>query len=229
MLKRILGKKAEDDSVYYKKSYAQDGEDMILDSILNDIGVRTNGFFVDVGAHHPLRFSNTAYFYNLGWRGINIEPTPDAISIFNEIRKRDINLNCGVSDVEGTLNFYMFDEPALNSFSRDLSYQRASTTSYNIIKEVKIPLLRLDAILDRHLEKGQHIDFFSIDVEGLDMQVLRSNNWDKYIPDFLFVEEVIDFEVLGSAEMYCFLKDRGYKLVAKTSRTLLYQHENVKY
>jgi FkbM family methyltransferase len=221
-IKRIIGK----EKVLYKKSFSQDGEDMILNSIFDDLGGRSDGFFIDVGALHPYRFSNTAFFYDRGWNGINIEPTPNAIAIFNEVRIRDINLNYGVSDVEGEMNFYIFDEPALNSFSKDLSEERAATTNYKILDKVRVPVMRLESILDKHLRPGQHIDFMSIDVEGLDLMVLKSNNWSKYVPDFLFVEEMIEIENLGAAEIHNFLKDKGYNFVAKTPRTLLYQHRS---
>ena len=225
---RITGKKKifREEEIHYKKSFSQDGEDMILHSIFDDLGGRNNGFFIDVGALHPYRFSNTAFFYDKGWNGINIEPTPDAIAIFNNVRMRDINLNYGVNNVEGELSFYIFDEPALNSFSKELSAQRVATTHYKLIDTVTVPVSRLETILDKYLPAGQHIDFMSVDVEGLDLLVLKSNNWDKYIPDFLFVEEIIDIENLSAAEIHNFLKHKGYVFIAKTPRTLLYRHQS---
>lgn len=73
------------------------------------------GFYVDIGAHHPFRFSNTAIFYKKGWRGINVEPTPEYYQKFKRYRSKDININIGVSDSNTKLTFYKFDEPALNS------------------------------------------------------------------------------------------------------------------
>ena len=59
---------------HYQKSYAQEGEDLILYRMI--YGKIDKGFYVDVGAHHPKRFSNTYFFYRKGWRGINVEPMP---------------------------------------------------------------------------------------------------------------------------------------------------------
>jgi FkbM family methyltransferase len=70
-------------------SYAQEGEDVLLDRLL---AKQTDGFYVDVGAHHPKRFSNTHYFYMRGWSGINIEPNPVVVGSFRQMRRRDINL-----------------------------------------------------------------------------------------------------------------------------------------
>jgi hypothetical protein len=77
---------------------------------------KTKGFYIDVGAHHPFRFSNTALFYKKGWQGINIEPDPSLIKNFNKYRTRDINLNFGVANEEKDLNFFIFNEPAFNTF-----------------------------------------------------------------------------------------------------------------
>jgi hypothetical protein len=74
------------------RSYSQEGEDRVLAHVL-DIGRRDPGFYVDVGAHHPQRFSNTYAFYLAGWRGLNIEPRPGSLSLFQRLRPRDINLN----------------------------------------------------------------------------------------------------------------------------------------
>lgn len=208
---------------FSNKSYSQDGEDMILRSFYDDIGGKANGFFVDIGALHPQRFSNTAYFYNLGWKGINIEPTPSAIDLFNTYRTRDINLNIGIAEEASELTFYCFDEPALNSFSKDLSEERANNTRYNIIDKKRIPVYPLKDILDKHLPIGQNIDFMSIDVEGLDFQVLKSNNWDKYKPEIILAEDPINLDNLSSSKVYQFLVNKGYELFAKTSRTLIFK------
>jgi len=82
------------------------GEDIILQPYLS----RNSGFYVDIGAFHPKRHSVTRAFYERGWRGINIEPNPYSIKAFNRIKKRDINLNIGVSDEVGNLDYYFLGE-----------------------------------------------------------------------------------------------------------------------
>lgn len=221
-LKRIFGKKTKEQ--YFKKSYSQDGEDMLLSSLFEDIGPRGKGFYIDIGAHHPFRFSNTAHFYELGWRGINIEPTPNAISLFEKHRPLDINLNIGIGEKHDTLKFYCFDEPALNSFSKELSEDRHNNTFYKIQEIKEISIYPLAEILDKHLKPNQHIDFMTIDVEGLDLEVLKSNNWDKYKPEFIFAEDIVNFGNLQSSGVYNYLVDVGYELVAKTQRTMIFRN-----
>src|SRR6186713_1276577 len=74
---------------YYSISYSQEGEDLILKRFFSE---KSGGFYVDVGAHHPKRFSNTYMFYKEGWSGINIDAMPGSMKLFNKVRSKDINL-----------------------------------------------------------------------------------------------------------------------------------------
>jgi len=224
-LKKLLLKYLPVNYFQTHTSYSQEGEDMVLRSFYE--GQKNyRGFFVDVGAHHPSRFSNTNYFYKKGWRGINIEPTPGAIKAFNMFRKRDLNLNIGISSVKDKLTFYCFNEPALNGFSKEISEERNTSKKYKIIKEVEVETYPLADVLDKNLPANQQIDFLTIDVEGLDLQVLKSNNWDKYKPSYILVEDRIEFDNLTNSEVYTYLKKQGYQLVAKTLRTLFFKYGN---
>ena len=167
------------------KSYSQEGEDMILNRIFEG---KSNGFYVDIGAHHPRRFSNTHFFYKLGWSGINVEPNPDVVQIFNSERPRDKNLQCGVSSVDGSLKYYYFDDPALNTFDKDMVQSRLELTNYKLIKIEDIPVYRLDKILRDHISNQKRIDFLSVDVEGFDLLVLKSNNWSLFRPSCVVAE-----------------------------------------
>ena len=205
------------------RSYSQDGEDMILKSFYE---TRKNykGFYVDVGAHHPVRYSNTYFFYNKGWRGINIEPTPTAITPFKILRSRDINLNVGVATKHENLTFFCFNEPALNTFSEESALLAEKKEKYKVIKKVQVDVLPLRDILSKYLPEGIKIDFLTVDVEGLDFDVLKSNDWDRFSPEYLLVEGHIDFDQIFDYDIYQFLKEKQYKLVAKTFRTLIFKH-----
>ena len=207
---------------YRNGSYSQDGEDMVLNAFY-ETHKNYKGFYVDVGAHHPFRFSNTAFFYKKGWRGINIEATPTLMKAFRVFRKRDINLNIAVGLSEKPLKFFTFNEPALNGFDEELSQQR-NQGRYQIVDTIEIAPKKLSCILDQHLPKGQKIDFMSIDVEGVDLDVLKSNDWEKYAPNYLLVEGALDFENVTQSEIYCYLNQLSYKLVAKTQRTCIFQN-----
>lgn len=203
------------------RSYSQEGEDMILRRIFEN---RKEGFFVDVGAYHPTLYSNTCFFYRMGWRGINIEPNPEYIWMFQKYRNRDINLAVGVSDVETDLPYYMFNEPALNTVEEAIAKRptRNKERVYPIGKTV-INVRRLETILQEHLPENRKIDFLSVDVEGHEFQVILSNDWERFRPKCLLVEVLYsDLEEIIRSKLHRFMKEAGYTLHAKTANTLFY-------
>lgn len=207
------------------RSYSQEGEDMILRRIFEDCAT---GFYVDVGAHHPFRFSNTCHFHRRGWRGINIDAMPGSMAAFRRHRPADINLETPVGDRDEVLTYYVFDEPALNGFSRELSAERAAAGTYRITAEIPLRTRRLSEILDEHLPAGTAIDFLSVDVEGHDLAVLRSNDWEKYRPRVVLVEILGNrFSDIEGHEISALLRGHGYRPFAKAVYTVLFIQESL--
>ena len=205
---------------YYQKSYSQEGEDMVLKRLFENQKV---GFYVDVGAHHPKRFSNTYFFYKQGWRGVNIDAMPDSMLLFKKTRPRDINIEKPVSDRKQVLTYYAFNEPALNGFSKEISAERDGRNDYYLEFTKDIETSTLEEILDSNLPENQTIDFLSIDVEGLDLEVLKSNNFNRHRPKVILVE------VLGSkfcdieeGEIAKLLMKHNYAVYAKTIFTVIF-------
>lgn len=202
--------------------YGQDGEDLILDRLLER---QAQGFYVDVGAHHPVRFSNTYLFYKRGWRGINIDAMPSSMKKFDRVRPRDINIECGVAGSAGRLKYHRFNEPALNTFDADEA-ERKNKPPYQLIDTVEVAVERLDALLTRHLPAGQQIDFLSVDVEGKDEEVLRSNDWSRYRPRFILAETLrTDMLHLRGCPVVQFLCSVGYTPVGKAYNTSFFARE----
>ena len=211
--------------IYAIKSYSQEGEDIILRRILGE--KKTVGFYIDVGAHHPKRFSNTYHFYKKGWQGINIDAMPGCVKMFRKIRPRDINLEFAISDKRQTLIYYCFNDPALNSFSKTLSIERNKKEEYKIIDEIKIETLTLVEVLDAYLPSDTTIDLLSVEVEGLDFQVLTSNDWSKYRPNIVLVEDLyFSFDNPDNSKIYKFLTEKDYHLIAKTINTMFYRNNS---
>jgi FkbM family methyltransferase len=202
------------------KSYSQEGEDMILRRIFEN---QKKGFYVDVGAHHPKRFSNTYYFYKRGWSGINIDATPGSMRKFKKHRKRDINLELPISENENTLTYYMFNEPALNCFSQRLSSERIEKGNYKLIDTKKLKTQTLTSVLSGYLYPHSQIDFLSIDVEGLDLSVLKSNDWDKYRPKVVIVEILKNsVQSLFEHDITYFLEKKDFIVFAKTVNSVFF-------
>ncbi|MEO8414426.1 MAG: FkbM family methyltransferase [Ginsengibacter sp.] len=201
--------------------YAQEGEDLILETFFQNVG---KGFYIDIGAYHPVRFSNTYLFYLKGWRGINIDASPGSMDIFKTLRPEDINVEVAIGKDEKTLTYYMFDESALNGFSKEISEYRHNNTRYKIQQKIELPLKRLETVLNEHIPLNSTIHFMDIDVEGLDLDVLQSNNWNKYKPLMMLVETSLVSDGLGmDSPIHLFLSEKGYRLVAKTFRTSFYK------
>jgi FkbM family methyltransferase len=202
-------------------SYSQDGEDMVLRRLLEG---QRQGFYVDVGAHDPYRFSNTCYFHRRGWRGINIDPNPDTIKAFDRERASDVNICVGVADAPGKLLFHLFSEPALNTFDVNLAAERAKLPCYQLLERRDVRVRRLDDLLGQYLPQGQKIDFLSVDVEGMDLAVLCSNDWTQFRPRLLLVEAHRRYMTeIEEDPINLFATDVGYRLIAKTLNTLIYE------
>jgi FkbM family methyltransferase len=203
-------------------SWAQDGEDLVLTALLESKSSR-KGFYLDVGAHDPFRFSNTAFFYKNGWRGINVEPNPDAKSTFDQERPEDINLSIAISSTSGTKKFYIYNEPALNGIDNDRR-EELKDTGYKLEKITDIKTDTLEKILLKYQAHFARPNFLSIDVEGHEMEVLKSNNWGLFPFDFILVEQRLeDLTLISCSEIYAFLSSLTYRPVACTGRTVIYK------
>jgi FkbM family methyltransferase len=204
-----------------RTSFSQEGEDMILSRIFED---RETGFYVDIGAHHPQRFSNTMLFYQKGWRGINIDALPGSMEAFQKERPEDINLEIAISDKVEELRFYIFNDTALSTFSRTLAEEYKYKDEYSVAGEILLKTRRLEDIFIKHLPPGQRIDFMSVDVEGLEMNVLKSNNWKVFKPQVVLTEVLeFDFNNFPDTELYYFMKNNGYSFFAKTRNTVIFK------
>jgi FkbM family methyltransferase len=118
-----------------------------------------------------------------------------------------------VSEREGEeYQFDMYNEPALNSAITARRENLLSGTHYAVEETITLKARRLDSILDEYVPEGVEIDFLSIDVEGLDLEVVNSNNWDKYRPTFVLAETYIDMDDPLSNEICIVMKQHGYKL-----------------
>jgi len=203
--------------------FSQEGEDVLLARILpRDIA----GFFVDIGAHHPIRFSNTYSLYRNGWRGINVDATPDCMKEFEKLRPKDINIECAISDTDSPMTFYLFKEGALNTFGASLAKEYIDN-GWMLERTITIQPRPLSSILDEHLPAGRHIDLLNIDVEGEEMGVLRSNDWRSYRPSLILLEVLATpFGTLKSHPAISFLQDKGYQLASRLANTVLMRNQS---
>ena len=198
--------------------FSQEGEDIFVGRLFDD---RQSGYYIDVGAHHPTRFSNTFALYKRGWRGINIDATPGSMDAFKELRPNDINLEIAVSDKTETLALHVFKEGALNTFDPSLSASY-TTDGWEKIDIIELQPRPLADVLDQYVPAGQTVDLLSIDVEGEDLGVLRSNDWGKYCPDVIIIEALgTPFLSLGSHPAITFLANLGFVPVSRLYNSVI--------
>jgi len=198
----------------------QEGENIILERIF---ARKTKGLYIDIGAHHPVRFSNTLNLYQKGWSGINVEPNDETIKAFRSMRPRDVNLKIAISSQKNLCNYYKFKEPALNTTDLEIVKLREKQ-GYKCIKKITIPTKTLNEILSTYC-KRKSIDLLKIDVEGKELDVLKSNNWKRFVPKVIICELInVDLEKLNKNEVYKFLKSKNYLLYCKLLQNGIFFH-----
>lgn len=166
-------------------SYAQNHEDVVLARVFPR-GVR--GFYIDVGAADPVRDSLTKHFYDLGWSGINVEPSAAPFARLSEQRVRDVNLNVGLSDHDGTMVFHEFptELAGCSTFSAEqAAWHREGGTPF---LERELTVTTLAAVCKEHV--ATPIDFMSVDTEGFEREVLEGGDWERWRPRVVVVEAI---------------------------------------
>lgn len=177
-----------------KESYAQVGEDLVLDHYL---GEQQNGYYVDIGAYMPMKFSNTYMFYKRGWSGVCVEPNALLAGEFRDVRPRDTFFAeaCG----EGNLKFRISDE-----------HDSLSKVGEEGVPVKTRPLREYMAMVPR-------VDVLSVDAEGMELDILKTNDWNTYRPKMIVVE-IIDYKTKKkNEEVINYLKLQGYGVVCDNS------------
>jgi hypothetical protein len=198
--------------------FSQEGEDIILERIFRNLD---KGLFVDIGAHHPIRFSNTYALYLKGWRGVNIDATPGSMQAFQRIRPLDINIELGISRLNGELDYFLFNEPALNTFNINLAQQYIQGGAV-LVGEKKVKTKPLREVLDISLPSGVGIDLMTIDIEGHEIEALESNDWDRYRPRVIVIEDLHSSgSIVLDATPVSFLLKLDYQIIARLFNSVI--------
>lgn len=198
--------------------YSQEGEDVLLGRLFSE---HKNGFYVDIGAHHAVRFSNTFALYQRGWRGINIDASPGSMDSFKRWRPADTNVEAAVSDSSRPLTLHVFKEGALNTLDAKLADSYAAK-GWIKIGTVELQPQRMADLLDQHVPAGQGIDLLSVDVEGAECAVLRSNNWAKYSPKAIIIEALdASMTSLATDAAISFLAEHGFVPVSRLFNSVI--------
>ena len=191
-------------------SWSQGAEDLAIDKIFENL---TIGKYIDVGAHHPSRFSVTRKLYQGGWSGINIEANPKLIREFEKYRPRDLNLNFVVGQRE-SYSLAVFEEPALSTVNAE--WRTKFISENNSISEIiKVPGITLKNVQEKYGRESP-FDLLTIDAEGSDFEVLTSFNFEntakRLYPRVIMIETEPGVEKILSTPMALLLNKHGYEL-----------------
>lgn len=232
MLRRLASfimKSSDIKNNYVHPSYSQCGEDLIMDFVLRDLGIEKPSY-IDIGAHHPCFINNTFLFYQKGARGINIEPDPLLFAEFVNMRKEDTNLNIGIGEKSGEADFFIMSEPSLNTFSEKAAFEMANENKNLQIRETRKINVKTVAEVISQYNNGNYPDLLSIDVEGLDEQIIKSINFEGVVPKIMCVES-LTYSTSGNGEkktdLIEFIKSKGYLSYADTFINTIFVKENI--
>lgn len=209
LIQRIASEQSRP-GVVMQQAFSQEGEDLIVARILR----KKSGFFIDVGAHHPTRFSNTYKLYLRGWRGINIDPLPGGMSLFDELRPEDTNLEIAISDRDAgaTVRYYQFDEPAFNSLEAK-NIADAESAGAKLLGHVDVPTCSLESIVRDYAHLFDTVDLLTIDVEHHELVTLNSFPFDVIQPSLVIVEiKGLDLQSPDDNPIFRCLTEKGYRL-----------------
>lgn len=188
-------------------SFSQYGEDLIIQPILGKDG----GTYLDIGANHPLRFSNTYHLYKFRkWRGVLVEPNPELAKILQKRRPGDLVLPLAVGARDGVAFFEKTPEHTLSRIVSDPSEARHPV--------LEISVLSLRTLLTRHADRLAGVEFLNVDCEGMDFKILEGNDWERCRPKVICAESSAETE----DQLNALLSRKGYHLIAKAQHSRIF-------
>ena len=184
----------------------------------------SSGSYVDIGAGTPIWGSNTYFFYKKGWRGVTVDPIGFNISLHKIVRPRDQKYRSLVSSESSQIEFYELIPWELSTTDVNMVLSRIKNGAI-IFRKENISSIQLSQIYDANPPKRPAI--LSIDVEGAEMEVLLSNNWERYKPDLICVEELSN--PLDESKIRGFLKTHNYSLMVYNGVSSIYSWNQSKH
>lgn len=199
------------------------------DFILNQFSKTYKGKYLDIGCYHPTRHNNTFKMYKLGWTGINIDLNPLSIELFDFARPKEINLNIGISNLDTEKKLYFIDElNTQNTLDKNqLSFlKKHHNVQDNEISEKTINVKPINSILDEH--NFYNIDFMNLDIEGHELEVIDTLDFNKFKIKYLCIEMIKHNEQAKSRsdQINQILKSNNFTLIKEFGFNYIYKNLN---
>jgi FkbM family methyltransferase len=217
------------DGVNFLKSknrgyFSQNGEDLFISNYFQD----RQGVYVDVGANHPFKNSNTYLLHKKGWKGINIEPIPSRLEKFYKTRVSDVNLNVGVGAIPEKITFYEMSSSVLSTFSKEVCEQLVKSKEAMLFKTYDVDVVTLASVFKNHL-KSNIINVLSIDTEGFEIEVLNGIDWNAIELEMIVIESSRTNSTKNEDEetkILNYLAQKNYKLIKSIGGNSIFINES---
>jgi hypothetical protein len=204
-------------------SYSQFGEDLVILNHFSDLDNST-GRFIDVGAYHPFKYSNTMLLSKLGWRGINIDCDQAKMRQFDSLRPGDENVCAAVADASRDMIWIEYPSGLTNRLADSGEKDLLSFCGETPSRITPVKAMTLSDIIEHSAFRGRHFHYLNIDCEGQDLSVLKGLNFSRYQPDLITVEA---FAKAARPELTDFLERVGYELTDIVHVTLFFKKYKV--
>ena len=200
-------------------SYSQFGEDLVILNHFSDFDNST-GRFVDVGAFHPFKYSNTMLLSKLGWRGINIDCDQAKMRQFDKLRPGDENVCAAVSDASRDMIWIEYPLGVTNRLADAAEKDLLSVCGETPLKISPVKAMTLTDIIEHSSFRRQHFHYLNVDCEGQDLSVLKGLDFSRYQPELITVEALTKE---ARPELTDFLRRLGYELTDIVHVTLFFK------
>lgn len=202
-------------------SFAQCGEDLLLAFLCRHFKIE-RPTYLDIGTWEPVRANNTYLLYLRGGRGVLVEPNPALADRIRQTRPEDKLLSAGIGITDAAeADYYMFNEEQLNTFDADEVKRILAQPHLKLEKTVKVPLVNINRAIGEHLG-GRAPDVLSIDIEGLDLAVLKTLDFTRYRPKLICAETLVVASLSHNPDTTPFLAGHGYELRGQTFANAVY-------
>jgi len=205
------------------KSYSLYGEDLVIGHYFHNIGV-TKGVYVDVGAFHPKWISNTYLLSKENWKGVVVDLEEEKMKLFRYFRPNCKTICAAVAPFENQddIEYYSFNRllSEWDTISKDEAEMRRKKSKVNY-KKIPIPTITINEVMSCAEEyAGQPVNYLNIDIEGMDEDILRSLDFDRYSVQYIQFENNIFCK--GSKDVQKILLKNGYLHYATMGGTHTY-------
>ena len=198
---------------------SQHGEDVFLWEFFKKM---RRGFFVEIGAHDGVTFSNTYWLESAGWSGILVEPNSKLYLQAKKARPYSKVINCAIGSDDGKNKIILHIPIGINghdtlSYTKETKYQKKRIERSQLrIKRVEVDKMTMRELL---YNINDNIDVLSIDVEGAELDVLRGHDWKNRRPKIIIIE---DNSNGMNTDVPLYLNEHGYTLINRIGCNVIF-------